>query len=258
MTAMTRVVLVLPETLLRASLKSLLAAQPDIALIADVTSLDAAAAVIARVPVDIVLLHLDAAVDTWPNLLAKLNGTSSGPRLMLLSPARDAVRAAAAVEGGVRGVVYTDQAPEMLFKALRKVHAGEVWLERSSFVALFERRRRHEASPELAKIRSLTKREREIIIEVGKALKNRDVAERLAISEATVRNHLTSILDKLGLTDRTELALFGLRYGLVPCPACSRVHDPPERLGEAPEPRSSRLAHAFRPRAGRAKTYSAR
>src|SRR5690606_1018465 len=105
---------------------------------------------------------------------------------------------------GASGLVLTDHAPELLLQAIEQVRSGEIWLDRSVTTGVLARLRRSQSAldPELAKINSLTKREREIVALVGEGLKNRQIGERLFISEATVRNHLTSILDKLDLTDR--------------------------------------------------------
>jgi len=202
----------------------MLSAQPNIAVLVDVATLDAAVAAATRTHPDIVLLTVGDDLDDWSELVHKLATTGSTARLLLLTTARDTLSAVEAVERGARGVVHTDQSPEVLFKALRKVQAGEIWLERSGFAALLEQRRHKELSPEQSKIRSLTRREREIITLIGEGLKNQQVAGRLMISQDTVRNHLTSILDKLGVTDRFELTLFGLRHGLLQCPACGRTH----------------------------------
>ena len=80
-------------------------------------------------------------------------------------------------------------------------------------------RRRHIQDAEAEKIASLTRREHEIIALVGEGLKNGAIADRLFVSEATVRNHLTSILSKLGLSDRFELAVYAFRHGLVHYPS---------------------------------------
>ncbi|MFN2445396.1 MAG: LuxR C-terminal-related transcriptional regulator [Vicinamibacterales bacterium] len=224
MASVTRVVLVGRQALFRAGLGSMLSSQPDINVLAEVTTPDEAVAASVRTHPDIVLLSVNGEMDDCWNLLAKLAEVGSEARLLLLAAGRDAPTLAGAVERGAGGIVTTEQSPEVLFKALRKVHAGEIWIDRASFASLLDQRRRHELSPEQAKIQSLTKREREIITLVGEGLKNHEVAERLLISHATVRNHLTSILDKLELSDRFELALFGLRHGLVECPVCARVH----------------------------------
>ncbi len=69
--------------------------------------------------------------------------------------------------------------------------------------------------PEAAKIATLTPREREIVVYIGKGLKNKQIAAALFISETTVRHHLTSIFDKLNLTDRLELVIYAYRHGLI-------------------------------------------
>ncbi len=99
-------------------------------------------------------------------------------------------------------------------------HGGEVWLDRTITARVFAgiAQRRFARDAEAEKIASLTRREHEIITLVGEGLKNAAVAERLFVSEATVRNHLTSILSKLELTDRFELAVYAFRHGLVRYP----------------------------------------
>ncbi|HWP41952.1 MAG TPA: response regulator transcription factor, partial [Blastocatellia bacterium] len=76
-----------------------------------------------------------------------------------------------------------------------------------------------EADPESSKIASLTEREREVVALVGEGLKNKQIADRLFISETTVRHHLTSIFDKLGVSDRVELLIYAYRHGLADPPA---------------------------------------
>jgi DNA-binding NarL/FixJ family response regulator len=119
------------------------------------------------------------------------------------------------------GLVLKDKATEVLIKAIERVHAGEVWLDRSltasvlSELSLAETRK---SNPEADKVATLTGREREIVELVSQGLKNKQIAERLFISEATVRNHLTSILSKLDLSDRFELALYAYRHHLAKPP----------------------------------------
>jgi DNA-binding NarL/FixJ family response regulator len=121
------------------------------------------------------------------------------------------------------GLVLKDKAAEVLIKAIETVHSGEVWLDGSltasviSEISSVDKSRRPD--PEAEKIRSLTGREREIVGLVCEGLKNKHIADRLFISEATVRNHLTSILSKLGLSDRFELALYAYRHHLARPPS---------------------------------------
>jgi len=100
------------------------------------------------------------------------------------------------------------------------VHAGELWLARYDTAAIVSGlvRLRTEDAHEAAKVATLTRREHEIISCIAEGLRNRQVGERLFISEATVRNHVTSILDKLDLSDRLELVLYAFSHGLAKSP----------------------------------------
>jgi DNA-binding NarL/FixJ family response regulator len=111
------------------------------------------------------------------------------------------------------------EAGKTLIKAIRKVLAGEVWLERSmtahiltDFTRADERRRN---DPEAAKIETLTEREREMIALIAEGLTTKRIAERLFIGEKTVSNHLTAIYNKLGVSSRLELAIYASRHGLA-------------------------------------------
>lgn len=119
-----------------------------------------------------------------------------------------------AFELGALGVVQKDQPSDTLVQAIRMIHAGEAWLERVQAANLLSAIRRGR-DPEQVKIESLTKREREVITLVGQGLNGVAIGDRLFISEATVRNHLTSILGKLDLSNRYELAVYAFRQGLV-------------------------------------------
>jgi len=125
-----------------------------------------------------------------------------------------------AVRLGAVGLVPKERDPEVLLEAITKVAAGEVWLDNLLVASvLSEMTRRPRSStpldPETIKMKSLTAREREIITLIGQGLKNQTIADRLCISEATVRHHLTSIYGKLTVGDRLELAIYAYRHGLV-------------------------------------------
>jgi len=129
-----------------------------------------------------------------------------------------------AVRRGAMGLVLKEHAAETLLEAIAKVGAGEVWLEPSMVARVLGELTRPQTaqqpiSPEAAKIATLTAREREVITLVGEGLRNQHIAERLYISEATVRHHLTAIFAKLGVADRFELAIYAYQHGLAKPPA---------------------------------------
>jgi DNA-binding NarL/FixJ family response regulator len=122
------------------------------------------------------------------------------------------------LRAGAAGVVRKDDPPEILLKAIQKVHQGEIWLDRATVSRVLDQtlrphHRTTEAGTEPWKC--LTEREREIVSLVGEALNNKQIARRLLISHATVRHHLTSIFGKLGLSNRLELLRYALHHGLV-------------------------------------------
>ena len=116
-----------------------------------------------------------------------------------------------------------EKAVETLLQAITKVRTGEVWLEPTMIARVLGDLTRPQPSPrispEAAKIVKLTEREREVITLVGEGLRNKYIAERLYISEATVRHHLTAIFAKLGVSDRFELAIYAYQNGLAKPPA---------------------------------------
>jgi len=121
---------------------------------------------------------------------------------------------ARAVGAGVHGVVAPQQPPAVLMKAIQKVHAGEAWVERSRVAGLLQQAARWQ-DPARGPAGTLTRRELEIVQLVGEGLRNQDIGRRLFISPATVRNHLSSIFEKLGVADRLGLAVYAFRNGLV-------------------------------------------
>jgi two-component system, NarL family, nitrate/nitrite response regulator NarL len=176
---------------------------------------------------DVIVLDIDLGtengVDLLPHLLA-----CSGARILALSDSRDAGRRDSAVLAGARGVVGKEERPETLLQAVRKVHAGELWLDRSAtgrvFVELSRALQGGGKTDEQSRIASLTRREREVVglVSSHPASSVKAIARVHHISEKTLRNHLTSIYDKLGLTSRLELHVFASTHKLdavTPTPA---------------------------------------
>jgi two-component system, NarL family, nitrate/nitrite response regulator NarL len=218
--------------LMRAGLRHLLEREAaGISIIGDVSTCDEALSAAAREPPDVILVDLDSQSDNVDldsqsdNFECVRHLVSAHPdaRVIALSDRRRTADHPRLLEFGAVGLVLKHERPEVLIKAIRKVHAGEAWLDRVHTAQVLMRiaRRRQSQDVEATKIATLTGRERQIIGLVGEGLKNAAIAERLFISEATVRNHLTSILDKLDLSDRFELAVYAFRRGLVRYPHSS-------------------------------------
>jgi len=150
-------------------------------------------------------------------VLPQLIAASPDSQVLILTDMRDTTVHQRAVCLGAMGVVLKETPAETFIKAIQKVHTGEAWLNRSMTANVLAKlvRANEEAELEAAKISTLTKREREIITLIGEGLKNKQISARLFISEATVRHHLTSIFDKLNVSDRLELIIYAYKHSLT-------------------------------------------
>jgi two-component system, NarL family, nitrate/nitrite response regulator NarL len=171
---------------------------------------------------DIILLDLDLGDERGVDVLPELIDVAPRARIIVLTGLRNPEQHHEGVLRGAMGLVLKEKTAETVLKAIEKVHAGEVWLDRTMVAQILNSRARRAISPEqsaeAARIATLTKRELEVIRLVGGGLRNKDLAEHLSISDATVRHHLTSIFNKLGVVDRLALIFYAYRHGLAEPP----------------------------------------
>lgn len=168
---------------------------------------------------DVVLFDLDGEDGT--EALIDLH-THTVARILALTSSDESVLHDTAILAGARGVVTKREQPETLLKALAKVHAGEMWIDRSATGRIFmelarQRAQSRQVDPAKEKLMLLTPRERQTLLVLAKdaASPAKVLAKQLHISEYTLRNHLTSIYSKLGVSNRTELYAFAHRHGFV-------------------------------------------
>jgi len=142
---------------------------------------------------------------------------TEGRRVILLTACVDEAVLDQAVLMGLRGVLRKTDTRELLLKAIDKVHGGQLWIDRSSTGRLFiELARQKSHSDDDPRLASLTMRERQTIeaIAVDSSAPAKVIADRLCISPHTLRNHLTSIYSKLGVTSRLDLYAYATRHRL--------------------------------------------
>jgi DNA-binding NarL/FixJ family response regulator len=215
---MIAVALVEAEALIREALKGLINAGGELTVVADAANAGNLLTVVQRTSVDVIVLSLAGAGADPDAVLGGLRHLSERPcpTLVLISDG-DPFRDVQLIDLGARGVVRTHETATVLCHAIRTVHAGQLWVDRSTLTRLVHRDP-SEADVETTKVRSLTGREREVLRLVTEGLSNTRIAERLFISADTVRNHVSSILSKLDLSDRFQLTVYAFRRGLVLCP----------------------------------------
>src|SRR5688572_10011260 len=168
---------------------------------------------------DIILLDMVLGNECAVDFLLELMEAGEMSRALVLTGVSDPELHLRAVRLGARGVVLKTEPPAVLLKAIRKVHAGEVWLNRLTvgtvITELFQAIATNKADPELQRIASLTERELEVIALIAEGRRNKQIGDRLFISEKTVRHYLTSIFDKLEVPDRLALMIYAFQHGLA-------------------------------------------
>jgi DNA-binding NarL/FixJ family response regulator len=163
---------------------------------------------------DILVLDIQMPAKDGLVVLREMRKEHLPTRVVILTATLSDEGLAEAVRLGVRGLVLKELAPKLLVQCIRKVHAGELWLEkRSVSIALEKLLQRETAKNEATQV--LSPREIEIIRQVAAGLRNVEIGKKLFISEGTVKIHLHNIYQKLGLDSRTKLTRYAQEKGLV-------------------------------------------
>ncbi len=178
-------------------------------------------AVVAAAP-DVVIFDIDSDPAQVMPRITRLVSAVPNAKILLFTRLNDTTLQDRAVIGGARGVLDKGVTPEQILSALTKVHDGEVWLDRLATGRVFVELSRigsrkpavHDGTHKLA---NLTEREQQIVafITINSGEPGKTVAARLCISESTLRNHLTSIYDKLGVGNRNGLLAYAFQTGLA-------------------------------------------
>ena len=216
-----RLLLIDGHTLVRAGLRALLADNPNLVIVGEAANCVDALLLAEQAQANVILFDpqlIEPGNDLIPQLLAIVPQA----RIVLLTGLFDSELEQAAVHAGAIGIVRTDQSLDFLIRAIEKVNAGEAWLDHATVANVLTKiagqKVAKEADPEEAKIAKLSARELDIISLAGEGLRNKDIGERLAISEVTVRHYFTAIFSKLEIADRLELIIFAYRHGLAQPP----------------------------------------
>jgi len=210
-----RIIISSDHGMIRAALRLLVESEPGLTVVRDCESRPEALSAALAAEADLILLDFNLCdrQDGVPEQIAALLHAAKGTPVLILTATDDCQAAHAALEHGAIGFVMKDRPPEVLYRAIRAGMAGEAWLERSSFAAVFRSVRVSALDDENGHgnghgngaEHQLTRRELEIVDLVVLGMPNKAVAKQLFIAETTVRHHLTSIFEKLEVTNRFEL-----------------------------------------------------
>jgi len=217
-----RIVVADDHPIFRDGLCKLLALEEDFEVVAQAQDGSQVLEILQRSEPDILLLDLKMPGLDGLGTLQRLQQARNKTRVIVLTASDDKNEFVQAMKLGTSGIVLKQTATELLIKSIRKVHAGEIWLDSHTTAAVIRQFVAAEEPPappvhQMTRDRErspLSQREREIVALVAQGFKNKEMAEKMFISEQTVKNHLHNIFDKLGVSDRLELALYAIHNNL--------------------------------------------
>jgi DNA-binding NarL/FixJ family response regulator len=208
-----------PQQLFRAGLRELLEAEPSWRVVGEAADGREAVHLTHELHPDLLLLELALSSPAGLQVVQQVAASAPSTRTLVVTGVADKEQVIAAVELGASGVLSKNASAEMLVRAVHGVLQGESWVDRASVSLLLRDLRAasrpgdpHWPRPPSA---SLTPREVEIIHEVLEGASNKLIAQGFGLCEQTVKNHLSNIYTKLGVSSRLELALYALHHGLL-------------------------------------------
>jgi DNA-binding NarL/FixJ family response regulator len=209
-----RVILVDDHPIVLHGLRQLFEHEKGFAIVAACPDGEQALAAVRQDSADVLVLDLRMPGMTGLDVMRTIAGEQRPIKVVLLTAALRDAQVTEVIQLGARGLVLKESTPDALLECVRRVHQGEQWIDRAALSQVFDRGTRTPprvpgGSP------ALTPRELEIVRMVAQGLRNREIAEKLSISEGTVKIHLHNTYDKLGVDGRLELLLYAQEKGLV-------------------------------------------
>jgi len=200
-----RVLSVDDHPLLREGLAAIINMQPDMQIVAQAANAHEAIQEFRKHQPDITLMDLRLPDKNGIDTLIAVRGEYPEARIIMLTTFEGDVEIQRALEAGARGYLLKSTPPKELVEAIRQVHAGKKRIPAQVAAHLAE----HMADE------ALTEREIEVLGQIAGGNRNRDIAEKLFITEETVKVHIKHIMEKLGASDRTQAVAIGLRRGII-------------------------------------------
>ncbi|MFE0554366.1 response regulator [Paenibacillus sp. NPDC058910] len=221
---MIRLLIADDHAMVRRGLQVFLATQPDIEMVGEAANGEETLETAKHLNPDVVLMDLNMPILNGIDTTAQLKKEQPHIKVIVLTSFIDYDHVLPAIRAGARGYLLKDIEPEELVAAIRRVYEGQVELHPDAAGLLMT----HVTSPagadetsrsghqeQAAQLDKLTRREQEVLQLIASGMNNREISEALYITEKTVKTHVSHLLDKLGVADRTQAAIYALKHGMV-------------------------------------------
>jgi len=210
-----RVLVASASAVRRTGLETIIKTTPPLKLVSSAHGISALSAQAREFQPDIILADLERADPNFIALVSSIWQAHAAPIFVLLIDAPDSGWTSRALRAGVKAILPRDALSEEIFSAIQAVHAGFVILDPEVTQELARHVHLESADHVPAAFDELTTREIEVLRMMAEGLGNKQIASRLGISDHTIKFHISSILDKLGASSRTEAVTLGIRMGLI-------------------------------------------
>jgi len=210
-----RIILADSQAIYRVGIRKIFALEDDLRVVAQADSLENLRSAIERYPTDVVLLEgalLAGSANAIPDLLR----SAPDVKLIIQAVAADESHTVELYRRGVRGIISRSISPDLLVRCVRRIAAGETWIDNQSVTWVIEAYRAQAASLVSPRTQPrLSPKEMSIITCITQGKRNKEIAFQLGTTEQVIKNYLRKIYDKLGVSDRLELALYCLHNKII-------------------------------------------
>jgi NarL family two-component system response regulator LiaR len=207
-----RVLLVDDHAVVREGLRTYLELQADLVVVGEAADGAEAVRAAVRLRPDVILMDLVMPVLDGVGAMRELRRELPAARVIVLTSFTDEAQLLPAIQAGAAGYLLKNVQPHELHRAIRAAHAGEALLDPSVAARLVQAIAQPAGAPAPER---LTPREREVLALIGRGFSNKRIARELGVAEKTVKTHVGHVLAKLGVSDRTQAALYAVREGLA-------------------------------------------
>jgi DNA-binding NarL/FixJ family response regulator len=203
------------HAIFRDALRKLLDADDEITIVGEAGNGTECIKMLDKLRPDILLLDLRMPDKSGLAVLEEVKFDTLPTRVIVLTAAEDDRDLVRAMRLGARGIVLKESAIDLLIKSIHRVHAGEIWLDSRMTAGVINAFSASSKSGARSEKPLLSDREMEVVQLVAQGFQNKEISKKLLISEQTVKNHMHNIFDKLGVSDRLELALYAIHHRLI-------------------------------------------